>query len=341
MIPASGRARKELTKAFVSYQSAAGDKYVYLVDLGFFGFDTGDGQHPAAAGHKTIYTAALPALDAILKGRYISPVTIPLWTGTAPEGENRSAGNDPAITLYRPVKPNGAAVIVCPGGGYGMLVTGPEGHGIALWLNQRGITAFVLEYRLPNGNPRIPLLDAQRAIRMARAMAPDLSIDVNRVGIMGFSAGGHLASTAATHFDRGDKSAADPVGRFSSRPDFAILVYPVITMGADTHRGSTNNLLGPDPDDSLINLYSNERQVTRQTPPAFLAHAQDDDVVVPDNSRKFYDALVTNKVPAFYLKLPSGGHGLNGYSGPMWDEWQAKSLQWMADMKIIPNRGYK
>lgn len=336
MVPVSGRARSAVTKAFNAYQSASADKSIYLVDLGFFGFATCDGQHPSASGHKTIYKAALPAFEAILQGQYISPVTIPLWTGTAPESQGSTKGKDPLITIYRPVKPNGAAVVICPGGGYGMLVTGPEGQGIAQWLNKKGITAIVLEYRLPRGNSKVPLLDAQQAIRLVRSMAPELKLDPNRIGIIGFSAGGHLASTTATHFDQGDKQSADPVARFSCRPDFAILVYPVVTMGPDTHGGSRNNLLGQNPSPDLINLFSNEKQVNNLTPPTFLAHAQDDDVVKPSNSQLFYDALITHNIPAFYLKLPSGSHGLNGYSGPMWEEWQAKSLQWLAELKMIP-----
>lgn len=335
MVPVSGRARSAVTKAFNAYQSASADKSIYLVDLGFFGFSTGDGQHPTASGHKTIYEATLPAFDAIMQGQYISPVTMPIWTGTAPESQGSANGKDPAITIYRPVKPNGAAVVICPGGGYGMLVTGPEGQGIAQWLNKKGITAIVLEYRLPYGNSKVPLLDAQQAIRLVRSMAPDLKIDPGRIGIIGFSAGGHLASTAATHFDSGDQRSGDAIARMSSRPDFAILVYPVISMGPETHSGSKRNLLGPDPSDDLVALFSNEKQVTGQTPPVFLAHAQDDDAVTAANSQLFYDALIAHQVPAHYLKLPSGGHGLNGYSGPMWDEWQTQSLKWLVQQKML------
>jgi acetyl esterase/lipase len=161
-----------------------------------------------------------------------------LWNGQARTGDDEFEEADAWISVHRPAKPNGTAVVICPGGGYGQLVTGPEGHGIAKWLNEHGITGVVLEYRLPAGRPYVPLLDAQRAIRTIRANFADWAIDPQRVGIMGCSAGGHLASTAATHFDAGNAESADPINRFACRPDFAILIYPVITMGEKTHPGS-------------------------------------------------------------------------------------------------------
>ena len=210
----------------------------------------------------------------------------------------------------------------------------PEGHGIAQWLNRHGITGVVLEYRMPAGRSFVPLLDAQRAIRTVRANAKAWHLDAGRIGIMGFSAGGHLAATAGTHFDDGEADSADAVQRLSCRPDFMILVYPVITMGEKGHSGSRNNLLGKNPDAKLVELFSNEKQVTAKTPPAFLAHAKDDRPVPPENSRMFRDALRANKVPAEYLELDSGGHGLNGYKGPMWDAWQERSLAWLVEMKL-------
>jgi acetyl esterase/lipase len=251
-------------------------------------------------------------------------------------GDGTFAAADAFITIHRPAKPNGAAVVICPGGGYSGLVVGAEGHGIATWLNQHGVTGIVLEYRLPHGHPYVPLLDAQRAIRLVRSKAQELEIDPNRVGIIGFSAGGHLAATADTHFDNGDSKAADTVDKISSRPDFAIMIYPVVTMGPKTHAGSKLNLLGANPTPELVDLFSNEKQVTDRTPPSFLAHAVDDGLVPVDNSRMFYDALVAHKVPAQFLPLPHGGHGLNGYKGPMWDAWQTQSLQWLASLKLIP-----
>ena len=268
-----------------------------------------------------------------------NPEKLSLWYGQAPVGDGKFEAANDSITVHRPIpdKTNGAAMVICPGGGYGGLVTGAEGHGIAKWLNQHGITGIVLEYRLPKGRAFVPLLDAQRAIRTVRFNAKQWNINPNHIGIIGFSAGGHLASTAGTHFDDGDPKATDPVNRVSCRPDFAILVYPVITMGEKTHGGSKANLLGRDPKPEMVNLFSNEKQVTDKTPPMFLAHAKDDTLVVPDNSRLLYEALKAHKLAAEYLELPGGGHGLNGYKGPMWDAWQTKSLEWLASQKMIPH----
>ncbi len=261
---------------------------------------------------------------------------IALWEGPAPIGDGGKDEANAWITVHRPQKnaepKDGTAVIICPGGGYGGLVVGPEGHGIASWLNQHGITGVVLEYRLPAGRHAVPLLDAQRAIRTVRANAKAWGLNASRIGIMGFSAGGHLASTAGTHFDEGNPSAEDSIERISCRPDFMILVYPVITFGEKTHAGTRMNLLGKDPSPELVKRYSNELQVTSKTPPTFLAHALDDGPVPPTNSQAFFAALQENKVPAKYLELPSGGHGLNGYKGPMWDAWQEQSLEWLASL---------
>jgi acetyl esterase/lipase len=264
------------------------------------------------------------------------PQRIALWNGRAPVGDGQFEEADAWITLHRPARANGTAVVICPGGGYGGLVTDQEGHGIARWLNGHGITGVVLEYRLPKGRSFVPLLDAQRALRTVRSSAKAWNIDPARIGIMGFSAGGHLASTAGTHFDDGDPQAADAVDRVSCRPDFMILVYPVITMDSTAHAGSRTNLLGKDPSPKLVELFSNEKQVTDRTPPTFIAHAVDDKPVPPENSKAFHAALQTHKVPSQYLELPSGGHGLNGYKGPMWDAWQEKSLVWLAELKLVP-----
>ncbi|MGB0598626.1 MAG: alpha/beta hydrolase [Rubripirellula sp.] len=262
---------------------------------------------------------------------------IELWPG----GNIQSRA---AITLHRPAKPNGTAVVICPGGGYGMLVAGPEGHGVAKWLNENGITGIVLEYELPRGRSQVPLADAQQALRLVRANAKAWSVDPQRVGIMGFSAGGHLASTAGTHYR--PKAAVDseaavdaagiPLSSNSCRPDFMVLIYPVITMGGQTHQGSRRNLLGSNPSSQLIIEFSNEQQVTSDTPPAFLVHAKDDHVVVPGNSEMFHAALKKHGVDTHYLELPSGGHGLNGYQGPMWTAWQTGLLNWLADQKMVP-----
>ena len=265
------------------------------------------------------------------------PEKIALWPEQAPIGDEQFEKANPTITVHRPAKANGAAAVICPGGGYGGLVVGAEGHGIAKWLNTHGITGIVLEYRLPKGRFMVPLLDAQRAIRMARFKAKDWGIDTNRIGIIGFSAGGHLASTATTHFDNGEANSADPIQRVSSRPDFSVLVYPVIAMtGEHTNVGTKNNLMGPNPTPETALLFSNEKQVTARTAPTYLAHAVNDKVVTIENSRMFYAALQEQKVPSQLLELPSGDHGLNGYKGPMWDAWQNGSLQWLASLKVIP-----
>lgn len=283
-------------------------------------------------------TIAVLALALILPGVSNSfgadAKSMPLWKGKAPIPEDRFEEADAFITVHRPEKPNGTAVVICPGGGYGGLVMGAEGHGIAKWLNGHGITGVVLQYRLPKGRAFVPLWDAQQAIRTVRSRADDWKLDPNRIGIMGFSAGGHLAATAGTHFDTGNPDADERLKRISCRPDFMILVYPVITMlGQSTHGGSRRNLLGEMIPLELAELFSNERQVTKETPPAFLAHALDDRPVPPANSRMFYEALQKHDVPSKYLELPSGGHGLNGYKGPMWDAWQKQSMEWLAELK--------
>ena len=257
------------------------------------------------------------------------PMKPPLWNKKAPQSQA-------AITVHRPTQPNGTAVVICPGGGYRGLVTGAEGHGIARWLNQHGITGIVLEYELPKGRSFVPLRDVQRAIRLTRANAKAWDLNPQRIGVIGFSAGGHLASTAGTHFDAGDDTSDDPVERMSCRPDFMILIYPVITMGEKTHQGSKRNLLGEMPTAKMVKHFSNETQVNEQTPPTYLAHALDDKVVVPENSQMFHDALKRHGVSTEYLKLPSGGHGLNRYQGPMWDAWQTGVRRWLAAENFIP-----
>ncbi|MGB4708233.1 MAG: alpha/beta hydrolase [Fuerstiella sp.] len=263
-----------------------------------------------------------------------SATRTPLWSELAPVGDGTTEASKEAnafITVHHAAQPTGTAVVICPGGGYGGLVVGPEGHGIAAWLNKHGITGVVLEYRLPKGRHAVPLLDAQRAIRTVRANAKAWNINPAKIGIMGFSAGGHLASTAGTHFENGNATATDPINRVSCRPDFTILVYPVVTMGESTHGGTKANLLGKDPSPELLKLYSNELQVTANTPPMFLTHALDDKPVPPENSRTLFAALQANNVPSKYLELVSGGHGLNDYKGPMWDAWQEQSLAWLAE----------
>jgi len=262
------------------------------------------------------------------------PEKIMLWEkGKAPDGNGGLTDEEAFVLVYRPEQPNGAAMVICPGGGYGRLVMGAEGSGIAEWLNQHGITGIVLKYRLPKGRSQVPLLDAQQAIRLVRSKAKEWDCDPEKIGIIGFSAGGHLASTAATHFDKGE---GEPEEGVSCRPDFAVLVYPVITMGEFSHGGSRRNLLGNSPSAEMIALFSNELQVGDETPPVYLAHAKDDKVVPCENSRMFHEAMKKHKVASEYLELPSGNHGLNGYKGPMWDAWQSGVLAWLAKQGVMP-----
>lgn len=262
---------------------------------------------------------------------------VALWPGKAPVGDGKFEDSDLELEVFLPPaeKANGAAIVLCPGGGYIRHVTDREGYPIAQWLSDHGIATVILEYRLPKLRHQIPLLDAQRAIRLTRANAAAWKIDPKRIGILGFSAGGHVASTAATRFDHGDKDSPDPVERLSCRPDFAWLVYPVVTMGKYTNTGSRVALLGSDPKPGLVRLYSNETQVTAKTPPTFLAHAVDDKPVPPENSRQFVAAMRAHRVPFELLELPSGGHGLNGCKGPLWEQWKAAALKWLAGQKLL------
>jgi acetyl esterase/lipase len=266
------------------------------------------------------------------------PHRVALWPGKAPIGEGKFEGCSLELEVFLPPanKANGAAIVLCPGGGYIRHVTKREGYPIAHWLNEHGIATIILEYRLPRLRHRVPLLDAQRAIRLTRAKAAVWKIDPDRIGILGFSAGGHVASTAATHFDAGKAASPDPIERQSCRPDFTWLVYPVVTMGKYTNPGSRNELIGLNPKPELVRLYSNENHVTPNTPPAFLAHAIDDKPVPPENSRHFVAAMKANRVPVELLELPTGGHGLNGCQGPLWEQWKTAALRWLAGQKIIP-----
>ena len=268
------------------------------------------------------------------------PMRLFLWQDEAPLGDGKSEMVKVPITVHLPEPglATGAAMVICPGGGYGGKVVEGEGHGIARWLNSHGIAGGVLEYRLPGGNYHRPMLDAQRAIRVVRAHAAEWKIDPDRVGIIGFSAGGHLASTVGTHFDAGNEKSPDPVERLSCRPDFMVLVYPVITMGEKTHGGSRNNLLGPSPSARLIEFLSNETQVTEKTPPAFLTHARTDAVVPAEHSQMFYEALKAHGVPAELQEFPKGNHGYNGYKGAEWDAWQKRSLEWLGERGLLKSQ---
>ena len=249
-----------------------------------------------------------------------------------------TAVTEPTLEVYLPAKKNatGKAVVICPGGGYWALAYDWEGTDIAKWLNSKGIAGVVLKYRLPTSGGNVvphlsPLMDAQRAIRTTRHNAEKWNIDPDQVGIMGFSAGGHLASTAGTHFDKGDPASPDPVERLSSRPDFMILMYPVITFNHDfMHGGSMHALLGENPSEELIREYSNELHVTPDTPPTILIHASDDRGVPPQNSLIFYEALIKNKVPAEMHIYPEGGHGFSLATGnPHLATWTDRVIEWI------------
>lgn len=276
---------------------------------------------------------------ALIGLAFAKPERIPLWPDNgAPNGDGTTSASESSLTIFCPDHPNGTVVLICPGGAYSVLVTGPEGTDIALWLNRHGIIGVVLEYRLPRGNSSLPLLDAQQAMRMVRKKAASWRGDPNRVGVMGFSAGGHLASTLGNHFAFGAPPSADPKTILSSRPDFMALIYPVITMGPLTHGGSKLNLLGPKPTETGVDFFSSEKCVTAKTPPTFLTHAKDDTLVSPENSRIFAAALKAKKIPFEYLELPSGGHGLNGQKGPSWDAWQNDFLKWLVVQGLLPGK---
>ena len=239
----------------------------------------------------------------------------------------------PTITPYLADKSiaNGTAVIICPGGGYAGLSMENEGSNIAKAFNKIGVTAFVLTYRLPSDSIMIdrtigPLQDAQRAIQIVRQQANEWGIDPNKVGIIGFSAGGHLASTAITHFD---KVVIANKNNANLRPDFGILIYPVITMGPKTHEGSKENLIGKNASQDLVDLYSNEKQVTANTPPTFIIAAEDDNVVPVENTLMFYDALLANKVKAEMHIYPAGGHGFGLNNKTSKDLWFDRLTEWM------------
>jgi acetyl esterase/lipase len=249
------------------------------------------------------------------------------------EGYSVSLVTEPTITPYFPAKgmANGTAVIVFPGGGYINLTVTYEGEDIAKEFNKIGITAFVVKYRLPSDEIMVdktigPLQDAQRAIQIVRERASEWGVKPDKIGIIGFSAGGHLASTLATHFK---KAVIANTSNISLRPDFAMLIYPVITFGPLAHAGSRENLVGKNPSQELVDLYSNEKQITPDTPPCFLIHAEDDNTVPVQNALLFYDALVKNKVKAEMHIFEEGGHGFgmnNPKSKDKWFDWAANWL---------------
>lgn len=277
------------------------------------------------------------------------PDDIPYSTGAIGEEEHPNEGRvrniqDPTITVYLPEKEKatGAAVVICPGGGYWLLAIDHEGHDVARWLNEFGVAGIVLKNRLPTSDnitnkSEVAMTDAKRAVRMVRVNAEKWGIEEDKIGIMGFSAGGHLASTVGTHFDYGVLDSEDPVQHYSSRPDFMILVYPVINMYEKfMHSGSMRNLLGEDPPRDQMLRFSNDMMVTEDTPPTILIHSTDDTGVPVMNSVRFYEALIDNGVSAEIHAFNSGrhGYGLGRKDGTSHNLWPLVCKAWLQDMVI-------
>lgn len=241
------------------------------------------------------------------------------------------------VFLPEKEKNTGAAVVICPGGGYMIEAMDHEGYDMARWLAERGVAGIVLKYRLPYGHHQIPSGDARQALRIVRMNAESWNIDPEKVGIAGSSAGGHLASTAGTRFDYGEQNSSDPVSRMSSRPDFMLLLYPVITFREDYgHMGSRKNLIGEGNDWKMAREYSNELHVTAETPPTFLVLADDDKTVVPENSVLFYLALKEKGIPAEMHIFRQGAHGfgMNQKNLPV-DQWPDLFYSWLKAIKMI------
>jgi acetyl esterase/lipase len=255
-----------------------------------------------------------------------------LWPNGAPGALGHEPTDIPTLTPYLPApeKATGAGVVICPGGGYEHL-SEREGKPVAEWLNSIGVAAFVLKYRIgPRYHHPAPLEDAARAIRIVRARAKEWGLDPARIGVLGFSAGGHLASTIGTHFETGKAAASDPIERVSSRPDVMVLIYPVITMRERTHAGSKKNLLGENPSPELVALLSNDEQVTKETPPTFLVHTFTDATVPLENSLLFVEALRRAGVPFEFHLYERGRHGFAlGDNDPALSSWTARCADWL------------
>lgn len=283
--------------------------------------------------NRLIFALVITTLYGFMTTVSAQTAPIVLWENGAPNAVGKSPEDVPTLTPFLALKESatGAAIIVLPGGGYSHLSETKEGTDVAKWLNSLGISAFVLKYRLgmkyhePN-----QLLDAARAMRTVRARANEWSLDANRIGILGFSAGGHLASTLSTHFDAGKPDAKDEIEKMSSRPDLQILIYPVISMGEFAHGGSKKNLLGDTPTAAQIKLYSNETQVTKDTPPAFLIHAVTDASVPVENSLLYADALRKQKVPFEIHLYEQGPHGFGlAPTNPILASWKDRCADWL------------
>jgi acetyl esterase/lipase len=285
-----------------------------------------------------VFSAVGLRLDAAETGT-TPAAAIPLWPGAAPGALGERPQDTPTLTLFAPeaAKRNGATMIIFPGGGYSGLAE-HEGKGYAEFLAAHGITAYVLKYRLGSAGYRHPIMlgDAARAVRLARSFAKRDGLDPARIGVMGSSAGGHLASTIATHFDRGQAEATDPIERESSRPDLAIMCYPVISLGEFAHAGSRRQLLGANPAPELVQLLSNELQVTKDTPPCFLWHTVEDKAVPVENSLLFASALRRAGVPFSLHIYEKGAHGLGlGRPDRPAPPWGDQLLYWFRERAFI------
>jgi acetyl esterase/lipase len=271
---------------------------------------------------------------SFVQGETVGPEPMLLWPDGAPGKQGDEATDKPELRVYLPKKElaTGTGVVICPGGGYAVVATDHEGHQVAKWFNSIGVAGFVLKYRLsPRYRHPAPLQDVQRAIRFARANAEKYGLSSRRIGVMGFSAGGHLASTAATHFDSGKPGDKDPIEHVSCRPDFVVLGYPVISLQESfAHKGSARNLLGENPDAAMLELLSNDKQVTKDSPPAFLFHTGEDTGVPVENSLAYYQACRKNGVPAELHVYQYGPHGVGLAPGdPAASTWKNRLADWM------------
>jgi acetyl esterase/lipase len=291
-----------------------------------------------AAAHSQVEGNKSPQLNLVAE-----PQTILLWENGAPGALGTAESDIPTLTIYLALHPavSHTAVIIFPGGGYGMLASNHEGRQVANWFNALNVTSFVVKYRLgPRYHHPVELEDAQRAIRLVRARAAEFEISPDRIGIMGFSAGGHLVSTAGIHFDGGNASAADPIDRVSCRPDFMILAYPVISFVAPyAHQGSATNLLGENADPKLRAELSSELHVTPQTPPTFVFSTDADTAVPPENAVVFYLALRKAGVPAEMHVFEKGPHGVGlDLDDPVLGQWPTLLANWLRGRGLLQSQ---
>lgn len=297
----------------------------------------------ACSATPTIDPATLPDTEKL--NLYAGdPPGEPTYEGEVPPTRYNSRGrlefvHIPTLEVYHAKGGNrsAAAVVICPGGGYRILADSHEGVDVAKWLSENGITGVILRYRMfPYRHP-VPMIDVQRALQTVRANSDAWGLDPGRIGVLGFSAGGHLASTATVHHAPAKPDAKDPIERVSSRPDFSVLVYPVITLRPPTaHMGSRKNLLGPEPSDELLDLLSNEKQVNKQTPPTLLVHSKDDRAVPIGNSELFLAALKEHHVPGKLLAYEKGGHGYGlGRKDTDSVAWPDACIKWFGEIGVL------